>query len=388
MFKLNELEKIPLTYNKIMRELEEDIIVDIANRILATGEITATADWNIFRLHQLGKSKWWIRRRIRKTTKLTLLEVRRLYKETFAKEYVRDEKLYKIFGAKIVSFKDNKELQQSITAAINNCGKQLENITKASGFSVSIGGKKQYTDVHKYFANELDKSIISVQNGLSTADKETIRVVKQMCASGFQTVTYDSGVTRSVESAVRMCVMTGLTQITAQVNESNAEQLGTDKFEVSCHGNARPSHMEWQGRVWTKEQLVSVCGLGTATGLCGINCYHQYFPFIDGISERSYSDEELDKMIEDSTKTKKYNGVEYTPYEATRRMRFLERNIRKQQKQINILERLDKQTDEIQDTITIAKCKKKALSQQYVDFADKMGLPQERSRLKCEVKPG
>lgn len=380
MFKPQELEKIPLAYNKIMRDLEEDIITDIANRILKCGEITNTADWNIFRLHQAGMSKSRIKKKIREATSLTKRQVDELYNLRFMEEYNHDAELYKSKGFNIISFKDNKMLQQEIQSAIANSNSQLDNITRTSGFSRSVNGKKQFTDVHAFFTSELDSSFVAVQNGMSTADKEAVRIVKQMLSSGFQTVYYDSDTLRSAESCVRSCIMTGLTQVTARQNESNAEQLGTDMFEISYHSTARPSHQEWQGRVWSKEQLSSVCGLGTATGLCGINCYHTYYPFIEGVSERTYSDEWLDEQNAKANEVKKYKGVEYTQYEATQRMRYLERSMRQQTKLINCLGKLDP-TQEIQDQLMIANCKKKALSQDYTRFAKKMELPQERTRV-------
>lgn len=380
MFKPGQIEKIPKEYEKIMRDLEEEIIVDIAKRIKKTGEITSAADWEAFRLHQLGKSKWWIKRRIKKAADLTWRKTNKLYRETFAADYARNSKLYGILGARIIPFAKNKELQQSIDAVLKQTEQQLENITRTSGFSVRMGGKKVFTPVHQYFTDELDKSMISIQNGLSTADKEVSRVVKNMVSSGFQTVYYDSGKIRSVESAVRMCVMTGFTQVIAKNNESNAKALGTDMFEVSYHSTARPSHQAWQGRIYTKQQLVDICGLGTASGLCGVNCYHTYYPFIPGISTRAYTDEELDKLNADANKTKKYDGIEYTKYEASRRMRDIERHIRKQKKLISCMEKAGADMEDI----TIAKGKYKALSQKYVSFADRMDLPQERSRLEID----
>lgn len=62
-----------------------------------------------------------------------------------------------------------------------------------------------------------------------------------------------------------------------------------------------PKDAVWQGRVWSKEQLYSVCGLGTVTGLLGVNCYHTYYPFFPGLSERNWTDEWLDaKNLEES----------------------------------------------------------------------------------------
>ena len=49
--------------------------------------------------------------------------------------------------------------------------------------------------------------------------------------------------------------MTGVTQVTNHINDRNADELGTDKFEVSWHSTARPEHAEWQGKVYSKRQV-------------------------------------------------------------------------------------------------------------------------------------
>ena len=49
----------------------------------------------------------------------------------------------------------------------------------------------------------------------------------------------------------------------------------------------------WQGRVYTKEQLVSVCGYGDVAGLKGANCRHDFNPFFPGLDKRIYTDEQL-----------------------------------------------------------------------------------------------
>ena len=45
--------------------------------------------------------------------------------------------------------------------------------------------------------------------------------------------------------------------------------------------------------MYKRQELVTVCGLGTGPGLLGWNCYHEYYPFIKGISERNWTDEWL-----------------------------------------------------------------------------------------------
>ena len=110
-----------------------------------------------------------------------------------------------------------------------------------------------------------------------------------MTNSGLRVVDYASGHTNRVDVAARRAVMTGLSQITGKINEQNANDLDTEYFEVTWHEGARPDHRKWQGKVYSRKELESVCGLGSVTGLCGANCRHEYYPFVKcGRSERKW----------------------------------------------------------------------------------------------------
>ena len=198
-----------------------------------------------------------------------------------------------------------------------------------------------------------------------------------MTNSGLRTVDYETGWSNRTDVAARRAVMTGLTQVTAKVNENNAEKLGTDMFEVSWHSGARPSHQVWQGRWYKSSELESVCGLGSVTGLCGANCYHSYYPVIPGISVPTYTEEELDEMNRQENIPIDYNGKQYTKYEALQRQRQLETRMRAERQKIKLLQ--DGEVDETD--IMLARAKYRGTSQEYTSFSKAMDLPQQRQRV-------
>ena len=198
-----------------------------------------------------------------------------------------------------------------------------------------------------------------------------------MTNSGLRTVDYETGWSNRTDVAARRAVMTGLTQVTAKVNENNAEKLGTDMFEVSWHSGARPSHQVWQGRWYKSSELESVCGLGSVTGLCGANCYHSYYPVIPGISVPTYTEEELDEMNRQENIPIDYNGKQYTKYEALQRQRELETRMRAERQKIKLLQ--DGEVDETD--IMLARAKYRGTSQEYTSFSKAMDLPQQRQRV-------
>ena len=170
--------------------------------------------------------------------------------------------------------------------------------------------------------------------------------------------------------------MTGVNQLSGQINMRLADELGTNHFEVSWHSGARPEHW-WGGQVFSKEDLVDVCGYGEVTGLLGANCRHSFMPFVPGVSTRTYTDEQLVEMNEKERETKTYNGKEYNAYSATQRQRELERRMQKQRENIVSL----KKGEGSKEDIAAAQAKYLKTLYQYRDFSKQMGLSPQMERV-------
>ena len=157
-----------------------------------------------------------------------------------------------------------------------------------------------------FYQTTLDQAVAGIQTGAFSYQGMLERTISRLTSSGVRWIDYDSGHHNRIDVAARRAVMTGFRQVQGMINEQTAAALGTDTYEVTYHVGARPSHQPWQGRVWTMAQLRSVCGLGTVTGLHGANCYHDYDAFIPGVSERVYTDEQLEEMIQRENTPKTY----------------------------------------------------------------------------------
>ncbi len=105
--------------------------------------------------------------------------------------------------------------------------------------------------------------------------------------------------------------------------------MGVEKFEVSAHIGSRPEHEQWQGKIFTKKGLYSICGLGSTTGLCGINCRHSFYPYFEGTKEH-YSQDDLDNLANEKVE---FNGESLTRYEGEQHLRGIERNISRYKRQ-------------------------------------------------------
>lgn len=377
MFTPSELEKLPKQIERYMKDLEDKILIDVVHRIKKNNEVTSTADNLLYRLSQYASFDKSIKAYIQDAIKLTDKEIDSIFDDALEKGYVRDKALYQATGKQFIEYKDNEPLQQLVEAVKEQTKEEIRNITQTTGFMANVNGKKVYTPASLFLQDKLDKASYSTLTGSYSYDSMIKETVKELANSGIRTIGYASGRSMNTVSAVRMCVVTGINQVVGKITDSNAEKLDTEYFEVSWHATARPSHQVWQGRVYSKKELETVCGLGTPGGLLGVNCYHSYYPFVKGVSKRTYTDEELDKMqAEENTKVV-YGGKEYTKYEATQQMRKLESIMRKQRMQIKLL----KEGGANEEDIINASASYRGTSQQYAKFADKMQLPMERQRV-------
>ena len=271
----------------------------------------------------------------------------------------------------------NEQLKQITDAIIRQSLEDLENVTKSLGFYLDYNGKKVLTPLSQVYSSYLDNACYDIVTGAFDYGSVLRRVVTQLTNSGLRKIEYGSGYASRVEVAARRAVMSGVANLTGEIADYNAKKLGTEYFEVEWHAGARPTHAVWQGQVWTKEQLYSVCGFGTVTGLLGANCYHTYYPFFPGISQRNWSDEWLEAQNRKESKPKEFRGKEYTLYEAKQLQRQMETAMRAQREKVQMLQDGGADPDEVM----LQKAKYQGQLNEYAVFSRKMGLKEERERI-------
>ncbi|WP_252208526.1 phage minor capsid protein, partial [Enterocloster citroniae] len=388
-----ELEKLPKPLERTMTALELSIMDEIIQRIKETAQVTPVIDWLLIRMDAIGTSRIRIKQLIGKALEKTDLQVDDIYEQAARSDYIRNKEIYEAAGRDYLPYRDNQWLQQVVDAAkrqTKDTLRPLENITQTTGFNVPMGGgKKVFTPLSEYLERSLDKAMLGITTGTKTYSQAIGDVIDEMTASGIRTVDYASdksasGKSDRIEVAARRAVMTGVAQMTKQVSDKNAEELGTDHWEVDWHMGARntgtgyKNHQSWQGRVYSSEEMRIVCGEGEMLGFAGINCYHIKFPFLLGISKRKYTDEWLAEQNKRENEKKVYRGREYDTYGALQHQRKLERTIRKQKQDVELLVSGEADKEEI----VAAKCRLRLTNKTYVDFSKEMGLRQQRERLR------
>lgn len=303
-------------------------------------EIGRLGPANLHRLQQMAKYNQnieEINNLLTQETGRTLSELFKIYELSGMSLYGDTLSLFKANGKIQIPFKDNMPIQGYL-----NSVKQLTQGTFYNMANTTVASHTKYKDL-------IDTAIDAVATGQIDYNSIIRQQMTELANEGLS-VTYESGITRRLDSAVRMNVLEGVRKVNEGVRQASGEQFGADGVEVSVHALCAKDHIEIQGKQYAKgESSVTIDGktyegydavngaLRRKIGTC--NCKHTTFPIILGISEPAYTDEELKQYKANSeqevTLTMGYNTdgtprtKTMTKYEATQVQRNLETEIRR-----------------------------------------------------------
>ena len=157
-------------------------------------------------------------------------------------------------------------------------------------------------------------------------------------------VSYGNGVNRSLSAVIRQNILYGAKRSAQSYDEHIGKVLGCDGFEVDAHPGCRPSHEFMQGKMYSYSGRKIVGGTVYEDGaealerLEDYNCLHFKTDVILGVSQPSYSAEELERIHKESTELIEYNGREKTLYEWKRTQRAFERSVRGERQKADMLD--------------------------------------------------
>lgn len=378
------IQALPYEICNLYQRLEDFILTDICERVSSSG-MTQTAIEYIRELQRKGYDYTAINQYIKKTLKLSDTEFDKLW--NIAIQY--NQQYYDTLIDDNLLLGDNYNetlFVQEIEAIKRQTQDALTNITQSMGFAYhAADGSVKVDNVGKMYQRILDDAAIRVHSGQSY-NEAIADATKQLTDSGLQYVDYESGWHNRVDVAARRAIMTGVTQLSSKYSEQNAERLDTPYFEVTAHRGARDgvgktpwaSHKAWQGKVYSIHtgdkypSIYAVCGLGEVDGLCGANCRHLYYPFVDGVSERAYTDEELENI---DPPPFEFEGKTYTFYEATQKQRQVETALRRVKREMTAAKSLGDD-----DTYTAKAVRYRRLNDEYDKFTKAAGLRSQKER--------
>ena len=343
----NYLQHVPDELVTLYLDLETFIIQKICESLAISGEPNATALELIRQLQRRGMPLTEVEGRIKKTLGISQKKLTAALQDAAVRNNAYYGTAFDALGI-VQTPADLDAMAVEIDAITRQTQNLMRNITQSLGFGMrGMDGAIVLSDIQKTYQTILDKAELRVISGTESYSVAIRDGIREMANSGLfgEWVEYrdESGEVyhrNRVDVAVRRAVMTGVTQISGRYTEAAAESMQTPYFEVTAHKGARDkdgpngweNHKAWQGKVYSIRtgdiypSIYAVCGLGDVTGLEGANCRHRRFPYIEGFSERTYTDEEL-RNIDDPPFT--FQGRKYSAYEATQEQRRTETALRR-----------------------------------------------------------
>lgn len=364
---------------------------DMARRIAdAENHMTASADWQKYKMEQAGQSAEEIRKEIRKTLPLSEKQIKEIFEEATLKSFENDAKVFEAAGIAPPPF-NGEEGRKLLQALYEQTNGELYNFTRTTA-----------EQSQRIYIAACDDAMMRVRSGLQSKEQAIEQAIEKAAAGGLY-VEYPSGHRDTVEVAVRRAVTTGVNQASLRMCVDECDSVGTNFVIVSAHLGARvgdtphANHAGWQGGIYRiKDREKGFWGmfehladtlkgrnyplLSEATGypddplgLGGYNCRHNMMPYFPGVSEnhmKQYDEAENKEAYENSQKQRSME----------RRMRERRRTMEGMKAALKSEEASEELKEEIRKELKKHEEKYKKQKEQYDQFCKDRKLTPQMNR--------
>ena len=264
--------------------VEADIKADIVKRINRAGSFDNMSQWQLWRARELGLLRGDINEVLQKALGKTQAEVDRLLIDACQRSLQYDDDIYQRLGMEPTPINESPLMRSIVLQGSRDTKMLMSNMVRTTASQSELA-----------FINLTDKAYLKTMSGAFSINKAIREAVNELARNGLNKVAYPSGHSTSVEAAVRRAVVTGMNQTASKLQLERCGELSTDLVEVTAHAGARPSHAEWQGAIYSLSgkhphygDFYRETDYGSGEGLCGWNCYHSFYPYVEGVSTPTF----------------------------------------------------------------------------------------------------
>jgi len=403
-------EQIDLLVERLISRIEKAntyFLKNIGASIKAIRDLTPSQAQQLVQILKYGGGYEQIVEEISKMTDMNIKDIESIFSAYAKKDQLFYKEFYAYRNKPFIPFEENAVLQSQKKIFTNMIRNEMYNYTRNNVLGYTIrdilpNGKKGrvvFRGLKETYNRVLDEALLNVGQGKETFDSAMSSIMKEIGGSGLKTVEYESGRSVRLDSVVRMHLKGRLAEYHNEAQQIFGEQFEADGVEITVHANPAPDHEYAQGRRFSNEEyqklqlygiakdykdktvdLHSVLKSGEITTsfrpISEMNCYHYVYSVILEVGKPRYTDEELQKIIDDNNKGFDFEGEHYTMYEGTQLQRQLERKIR-EQKDIQVLGK----SSNNEGLITSSQRNINMLTQKYKELSDASGLPTKLERL-------
>lgn len=370
-------KQIEAAYSKIrwrIDKVNEEYLRMVGEQIKAIGKLNPSSIDRIAQMRVYGANTRRIKEQLAKALEVSTAEVQELLERAAREEYASADFLGVVRERRPVPLEYNYELRRYIRALSAQTAEQFLNYSNT-------------TNLDTAYQEAVSDAIDAVSRGVTDYNSAIRWKLRELGGSGIR-VTYASGVTRRLDTAIRQNILDGTKQIAQEAQRMIGEQIGADGVEISAHPFSALDHEPAQGRQYSLSQFGKMQTgqdfedtdghqyRGFHRPINQWNCRHFASYIVLGVSPRRYTDKQLKQWRDDNHRGCEIDGKHYTTYQASQLMRRLETKVR-QQKDIKSL--ADAAGD---DTLRReAQAKIRDSKAKYAEVSRKSGLKKRPERM-------
>lgn len=378
---------------ELYRQLEDYIFKDIAYRLLKSQSVSGTADRLIWKLEQMGESRAEIMNKLSKLTDLSKRELKELLQDAVITSWNDDLSTFNQIGINIANPLENQAVMPVMNAEYQKCQGELDNLTRTTMNQAQVD-----------LTRMLDEAEMRVASGVQSYSSAVCEILDNYAKKGM-VVEYPTGTHRSLEAAVRCCVVTSMNQTSAQITNQYILEGGIEYVLVSAHLGARiqqpgqpylAGHENWQGKVYRIRgsepgypNLLEMTGYDIGEngagkvvnplGLHGYNCRHSHQPW-DKALKNPYVDENGKSTIDTEESRKLYQNQQ-KQRAMERSIRATKRRLLMKQQEIDLVAETDVK-EILQNDYDKLAYKLREQNKAYNEFCTENDLQKQSDRLK------
>lgn len=349
----------------------------VARQINAIGGLNASSIRKLAQMRIYRANVVKIKTALAKALNLSVQELQELLERAAREVYADAEYMAVIRGRRLMQLEYNEPLKKYISAVSAQTEERFHNYSNT-------------TCIDENYQEAVTNAIDAVARGVTDYRSAIRDTMRKLGGDGLR-ITYESGVTRRMDTALRQNVLDGVKQIQQEAQRLIGEEIGATGVELSAHPFSAVDHEPAQGRQFSLQEFSRMQAGQPFTDANGNrydgfkrpigewNCRHFASYIILGVSPRRYTDAQLKAWKEMNHKGCTIGGKHYTVYEASQLMRQLETSVRRQKDIANLakLSGDDKLRREAQAKIVTLKAQYKAVS-------EASGLKQRAERMVVE----
>ena len=309
-----QLDAILVVFQRRMQEVSEMYLKRMGEHLKEIGTLTASDINRVVEMKRVGYNVEQMKREIAKAAEASIKDVDKVF-EAVAESDAR-------FAADVFAADHTPTIKNN--PALERILKAQAKITKQA-----LANLSQTTITVEAYKNAVDVAIQAVQSGVTDYQTAIRKAMKDAAVDNLR-VKYPSGLTRRLDSAIRMNILDGIRAVNQDISYQLGKEFGADGVEISAHAMCAEDHLPYQGKQMSIKEFERLQNVVLDRPLGMWNCRHTWHYIILGVSEPQYSQQELRDYRRNSSERITIDGETKSRYEWTQEQRRIETAIRQQ----------------------------------------------------------